>query len=76
MIQITDLSKLETIRDNMLGLVYSQNDNWNDQVYSRIINVHITPAISECDSTISQVSSSIRQVVSIFQQMQRIASCH
>lgn len=76
MIQLTDLTALQELRDEMSGLVASQQDNWDDEVSGRIIRTYLAPALQECDAMISEVSPGIREIVSIFGEMERLASSY
>ena len=74
MIEITDLSVLEAVRETMTGLVSAQQENWNDDVYRRIVDTNITPAIQEVTSVISTVTPYIHHIVQVYSEIESAAA--
>ncbi len=74
MIEISDLSVLEAVQEAMNGLVLSQQENWDDDVYHRIVDTNITPAIQEVSSVISQVTPYIHHIVQVYSEIVNTAA--
>lgn len=73
MIEIYDLSVLEAVREAMTGLVLSQQENWDDDVYHRIVDANITPAIQDASAVISQVTPYIHHIVQVYRDIENAA---
>lgn len=76
MIQITDISQLSSIRDNLSSSLSVHGENWHDDVFARIESQYASPAMSQMASIISSAQSDIMQICSIFGEMEQIASCY
>ena len=74
MIQISDISELSTLRGQLTHAVMVQSSNWNDEVFSFLESQYIAPVMTRMDTAISDASSCISMIVSIYNQMETLAS--
>ena len=74
MIQISDISELSDLRGQLVQAVAKQSSNWNDEVFSSLESQFIAPVMGRMDAAISGASSCIRMIVSIYSEMESIAS--
>ncbi len=74
MIQISDISELSALRGQLTQTVMAQSSNWNDEVFSSLESQYIAPIMTRMDTAIADASSCIRMIVSIYNQMESLAS--